>query len=283
MTNKEWMEWVFSLGKEYSNNERLVLLLITYGMDSNGRIELSNNQAIEQTGIKTPEAISNSIERLEAKKIVRIVQAGGGRGSYVYQFNLSALLPAPTPPENRGGMENHPPRKQGGSENSPPRNPHPLGVKEPPTSEESRRNPALVFLNKNITNNFSSNTYAEVLETLRRNKKYPLSKAQELNLVAWLQEKKISAEIAETVAIQFTGFFLDYKTVKGKKQEFWCYTDNGGTKKGYYSDLYSTFQNWCKQEVKNSLVQRQKPIPQNNNGSIKDATHFAQLAQERKR
>ena len=54
MTNKEWMEWVFSLGKEYSNNERLVLLLITYGMDSNGRIELSNNQAIEQTGIKTP-------------------------------------------------------------------------------------------------------------------------------------------------------------------------------------------------------------------------------------
>ena len=109
-----------------------------------------------------------------------------------------------------------------------------------------------------------------------------MSKEQELNLVAWLQEKKISAEIAETVAIQFTGFFLDYKTVKGKKQEFWCYTDNGGTKKGYYSDLYSTFQNWCKQEVKNSLVQRQKPIPQNNNGSIKNATHFAQLAQERK-
>ena len=114
------MEWVFSLGKEYSNNERLVLLLITYGMDSNGRIELSNNQAIEQTGIKTPEAISNSIERLEAKKIVRIVQAGGGRGSYVYQFNLSAFLPAPTPPRKQGGYGKPPPQKTGGVGKQPP-------------------------------------------------------------------------------------------------------------------------------------------------------------------
>ncbi len=263
------MTWVWSLEEGYTSNEKLMLLLITAFMDSNGRIELSDNQAMEKTGIKTPEAIKNSIKRLVEKNILTWEVQGGGGLTSVYLLHLSEI----TLPDFLGSPRKHPPR-----------NPHGIGTNDTNVASQNGVSSALVTETKNSLDSLVTVTYSDVLEILRKTVNYNLNGSEEDKLITWLKGKKISPDIAETVAIKFTGFYIHTKKGKGGNpdREVWCYdraTD--GHKSGYYETIYGSFQRWCKIEALDVLAKSQsKPTKQNE--LIKDAADFAQLAQERK-